>query len=70
MTLCGHVVTMNVLTVNTVYNKNEALVASPSKITKTRRRLRRKKQGRRRKSYVRNHGTTQPLLNLDEAAFQ
>lgn len=45
-------------------------MASPSKITKTRRRLRRKKQGRRRKSYVRNHGTTQPLLNLDEAAFQ
>ena len=45
-------------------------MASPTKITKTRRRLRRKKMGRRRKAFIRNHGTTAPLLSLDDAPIQ
>jgi len=45
-------------------------VASPTKITKMRRRIRAAKVGKRRKRFVRVHGTTQPMLALDEAAIQ
>lgn len=40
---------------------------SATKKTKMRRRIRSIKLGKKRKSYIRIHGTTQPMLPLDEA---
>lgn len=45
-------------------------MASPTKITKTRRQLRRAKMGQRRKLRLKNHGSTPSLLNLDDAPIQ
>ncbi|MCY4380286.1 MAG: hypothetical protein OXC40_01780 [Proteobacteria bacterium] len=45
-------------------------MASATKITKVRRRLRRKNLGHKRKRQAKIMGTTKPLLPLDEAAFQ